>query len=77
LTRLWRLATDSSGLSGYAQVYFGYAGTLAETRVELEYDLYCDQYFGPVLDLKIVWRTFALLLKTSVCHEPSFCSESL
>ena len=50
------------GLSGYAQVHFGYAANLAETRIKLEYDLYYIRHMGAVLDLKIVCRTLAVLL---------------
>jgi lipopolysaccharide/colanic/teichoic acid biosynthesis glycosyltransferase len=51
------------GLSGYAQVYFGYAANLAETRTKLEYDLYYVQHIGPLLDIRIVFKTIALLIK--------------
>ena len=51
------------GLTGYAQVYFGYAANLAETRLKLEYDLYYILHIGPGLDLKILCRTLAILLK--------------
>lgn len=50
------------GLSGYAQVHFGYAANLAETRIKLEYDLYYIRHMGAGLDLKIVCRTLAVLL---------------
>jgi len=52
------------GLSGYAQVYFGYAANLAETRTKLKYDLYYIQHIGPLLDLRIVFRTILLLVTT-------------
>jgi lipopolysaccharide/colanic/teichoic acid biosynthesis glycosyltransferase len=51
------------GLSGYAQVYFGYAMNLAETRTKLEYDLYYIQHIGPLMDLRILFRTIELMLK--------------
>ena len=51
------------GLSGYAQVHFGYAANLAETRLKLEYDLYYIRHIGPGLDLMIICRTLAILLK--------------
>jgi lipopolysaccharide/colanic/teichoic acid biosynthesis glycosyltransferase len=50
------------GLTGYAQVYFGYATNLAETRLKLEYDLYYIRHLGPVLDLRILVHTFAILI---------------
>jgi lipopolysaccharide/colanic/teichoic acid biosynthesis glycosyltransferase len=49
------------GLSGYAQVYFGYAATLAETRTKLEHDLHYIRHMGPILDLRILCRTFMIL----------------
>ena len=50
------------GLTGYAQVYFGYAASLAETRIKLDYDLHYIQQMGPALDLMILARTMAVLL---------------
>jgi lipopolysaccharide/colanic/teichoic acid biosynthesis glycosyltransferase len=50
------------GLTGYAQVYFGYAADLAETRIKLDYDLHYLQQMGPGLDLTILARTLAVLL---------------
>ena len=51
------------GLTGYAQVYFGYATNLAESRLKLEYDLYYIGHIGPVLDLRILARTLVVLLR--------------
>ena len=45
------------GLSGLAQVRFGYATDLSETREKLGYDLEYVENFGPALDLKIVALT--------------------
>jgi lipopolysaccharide/colanic/teichoic acid biosynthesis glycosyltransferase len=53
------------GLTGYAQVYFGYAANLADTRTKLEYDLHYVQDIGAFLDLRIIFKTIELLFKTS------------
>ena len=45
------------GLTGWSQVYFGYAANLQETRTKLEYDLYFIQNFGFILDIRILFRT--------------------
>lgn len=45
------------GLTGWAQVCFGYAADVQETRTKLEYDLYYVQNFGLGLDLRVVART--------------------
>jgi lipopolysaccharide/colanic/teichoic acid biosynthesis glycosyltransferase len=48
------------GLSGWAQVYYGYAADVHETRHKLEHDLLYVQHFGPAMDLHIVGRTIAV-----------------
>lgn len=50
------------GLTGWAQVNAGYAGTVEESRRKLEYDLYYMQRMSPRLDTIIVARTIGLLL---------------
>jgi lipopolysaccharide/colanic/teichoic acid biosynthesis glycosyltransferase len=45
------------GLTGWAQVNYGYAATLDETIVKLSYDLYYVRHMSPVLDLTILWRS--------------------
>ena len=45
------------GLTGWAQVCFGYAADVHETRTKLEYDLYYVQNFGLGLDLRVVAHT--------------------
>lgn len=51
------------GLTGWAQVRFGYAGNLAETREKLSYDLYYLKYLSLGLELKIVIATLLTLLR--------------
>lgn len=45
------------GLTGLAQVYFGYAADLEETREKAVYDLRYVEDLGPALDAKIFVRT--------------------
>ena len=49
------------GLTGWAQVQFGYAATESETRHKLEYDLFYVHNRGLWLDLKIVAYTLLVL----------------
>jgi lipopolysaccharide/colanic/teichoic acid biosynthesis glycosyltransferase len=48
------------GLSGYAQVYYGYASDVSETYHKLSYDLFYVQHFGLLLDMKILVRTLGV-----------------
>ncbi|MBT1159346.1 sugar transferase [Aminobacter anthyllidis] len=45
------------GLTGCAQVYYGYASDLRETQAKLFYDLYYVRNIGPALDFRIALRT--------------------
>jgi exopolysaccharide biosynthesis polyprenyl glycosylphosphotransferase len=45
------------GLTGWAQVNFGYAATVEETAVKLEYDLYYIKHRNLLLDFVIMLRT--------------------
>ncbi len=47
----------SPGITGWAQVNFGYAATVEETAVKLEYDLYYIEHRNIFLDLSILIRT--------------------
>jgi lipopolysaccharide/colanic/teichoic acid biosynthesis glycosyltransferase len=49
------------GLSGWAQVRYGYAETVHDTRHKLEYDLFYLLHHGPMLDLWILALTFSVL----------------
>jgi lipopolysaccharide/colanic/teichoic acid biosynthesis glycosyltransferase len=50
------------GITGWAQVSSGYASTVAESWEKLEYDLYYMKRMSPVLDLKILVRTFLIFI---------------
>lgn len=45
------------GITGWAQVNFGYAEDATETIEKLSYDLYYIQKMSPVLDLQILWNS--------------------
>jgi lipopolysaccharide/colanic/teichoic acid biosynthesis glycosyltransferase len=45
------------GISGWAQVNFGYAGTVEDTATKLEYDLYYIRRRNLLLDIVILIRT--------------------
>ncbi len=45
------------GITGWAQVNFGYASTIEETKTKLEYDLYYIKHRNMLMDLIILLRT--------------------
>ena len=51
------------GLTGWAQVRFGYGATLAETKEKLEYDLYYIKHMSLGLDLLIMFETVKTILR--------------
>jgi len=50
------------GLTGWAQVKYGYGGNVEETLVKLQYDLYYIKNRSPFLDLKILLKTVWIIL---------------
>jgi lipopolysaccharide/colanic/teichoic acid biosynthesis glycosyltransferase len=50
------------GILGWAQLRYGYASTVEETREKLEYDLFYVRRISLTLDLKILWQTVPLML---------------
>ena len=46
------------GITGWAQVFAGYAASIEESLLKLEYDLYYIQHMSPRLDLIILFQTF-------------------
>ncbi len=50
------------GLSGWAQVTYGYASTVEETRAKLSYDLFYVREFGLTLDVEIAVATVWTLM---------------
>ncbi len=51
------------GLTGWAQVRYGYGATLAEAREKLEYDLYYIKHMSLGLDLLIMFETIKTILR--------------
>jgi exopolysaccharide biosynthesis polyprenyl glycosylphosphotransferase len=51
------------GLTGWAQVNYGYGSTVEDALIKLQYDLYYLKHWSPWLDFKILLRTFAVVLK--------------
>ena len=50
------------GLTGWAQINYGYVASVTETGVKLEYDLYYIQHRSLMLDITIVLRTLSTVL---------------
>ena len=53
------------GITGWAQVSYGYADDAADTIEKLSYDLYYVQHMSPVLDLQILWNSVWTVLTGS------------
>jgi exopolysaccharide biosynthesis polyprenyl glycosylphosphotransferase len=51
------------GLTGWAQVNYGYGSTIEDARIKLNYDLYYCKHQSLVLDFQILLRTFAVVFK--------------
>lgn len=51
------------GLSGWAQINYGYAATVEDTSVKLEYDLYYIKHRSIAMDLIIILRTLGTALR--------------
>lgn len=51
------------GLTGWAQVRYGYGATLAETKEKLEYDLYYIKHMSLGLDLLIMFETIKTIVR--------------
>jgi len=50
------------GVTGWAQINYGYASNAEETAVKLEYDLYYIQHRNLLLDFSIMLRTFSTMI---------------
>jgi exopolysaccharide biosynthesis polyprenyl glycosylphosphotransferase len=51
------------GLTGWAQVKYGYGATVEDALIKLQYDLYYLKHCSPWLDFKILLRTFGVVIK--------------
>jgi lipopolysaccharide/colanic/teichoic acid biosynthesis glycosyltransferase len=45
------------GITGWAQVNYGYADDHADTVEKLTYDLYYIKHMSPVMDLRVLWKS--------------------
>ena len=45
------------GITGWAQVNYGYSATIAQTVVKLEYDLYYIKHRSLLMDILVILRT--------------------
>jgi exopolysaccharide biosynthesis polyprenyl glycosylphosphotransferase len=50
------------GITGWAQVNYGYAATVEDTSVKLEYDLYYIKHRSVMMDIAIILSTFGTVL---------------
>jgi lipopolysaccharide/colanic/teichoic acid biosynthesis glycosyltransferase len=50
------------GITGWAQVNYGYSATVEEVAIKLEYDLYYIKHRNLLMDLLILLRTFTQVL---------------
>src|ERR1700735_3998007 len=60
------------GLTGWAQIRYGYGATLAETKEKLEYDLYYLKHMSLGLDLFIMFETIKTIIPRP-CQSPDKC----
>jgi exopolysaccharide biosynthesis polyprenyl glycosylphosphotransferase len=51
------------GLTGWAQVNYGYGSTIEDAQIKLNYDLYYCKHQSLALNFQILLRTFAVVLK--------------
>ncbi|MEI7846936.1 MAG: sugar transferase [Chloroflexota bacterium] len=50
------------GITGWAQINYGYAATVEDTAVKLEYDLYYIKHRSVMMDIVIILRTISTVL---------------
>ena len=51
------------GLAGWAQINYGYASTIEETSIKLEYDLYYIKHRTLAMDFQIILRTIGTVFR--------------
>jgi exopolysaccharide biosynthesis polyprenyl glycosylphosphotransferase len=61
------------GITGWAQVRYHYANNLEEETEKMRYDLYYIKHMSIWLDVKIIFKTFAVFIRSLA---PSFDSEA-
>jgi lipopolysaccharide/colanic/teichoic acid biosynthesis glycosyltransferase len=50
------------GVTGWAQVNYGYGRSVEDALIKLQYDLYYIKHQSLWLDLQVIWRTFGRLI---------------
>ena len=50
------------GITGWAQINYGYSATIAQTVVKLEYDLYYIKHRSLLMDILIILRTMTQVI---------------
>ena len=50
------------GVTGWAQVNYGYADDEADTVEKLTYDLYYIKHMSPVMDIRVLWQSLWTVL---------------
>jgi exopolysaccharide biosynthesis polyprenyl glycosylphosphotransferase len=50
------------GITGWAQIHYGYAGSIEESRTKLSYDIYYVRHHTLTLDIDIMLRTAFVML---------------
>jgi exopolysaccharide biosynthesis polyprenyl glycosylphosphotransferase len=50
------------GITGWAQIKYGYGGTQNEAAIKLEHDLYYVKHASPLLDTLIILQTFPVMI---------------
>ena len=55
--------TVRPGITGWAQICFHYAGSLEDSRMKLQYDLYYLKNLSLGLDLRILFRTIGVIFR--------------
>jgi lipopolysaccharide/colanic/teichoic acid biosynthesis glycosyltransferase len=53
------------GLTGWAQINYGYVATVRDTEVKIEYDLYYIKHRSLAMDFTIMLRTISTVLRRS------------
>jgi lipopolysaccharide/colanic/teichoic acid biosynthesis glycosyltransferase len=65
----WLRSSVRPGITGWAQIRYGYANSLEEETEKMRYDLYYIKHRSLSLDLRILVGTFLVLLFDSRSHE--------
>ena len=50
------------GITGWAQIHYGYAGSVEQSRIKLAYDLYYVRHHTLLLDVDVMLRTLFVMM---------------